>query len=181
MPSEPMASGSKTDYNGFMEKRFYSYNDIHRTVKALSDKIKGSHLKPEIMIAIGGGGFIPARILRTFLEIPIYTVSIALYEGKQTGEKGPQITQWLDKPEELVENRRVLIVDEVDDSGTTIAFCAEQLARYNPAEIGLAVLHRKDKPKKAELPKLVDHYFCGEELGDEWICYPWDALDIDNR
>ncbi len=168
-------------YNGPMEKKYYSYNDIHRTVKTLADKIKSSHLKPEIMIAIGGGGFIPARILRTFLEIPIHTVSIALYEGKQTGERGPQITQWLDKPEELIENRRILIVDEVDDTGTTIAFCTEQLEKYNPAEVGLAVLHRKDKPKKAELPKMVDHYFCGEELGDEWICYPWDALDIDNR
>ncbi|MDC7219614.1 MAG: phosphoribosyltransferase [Spirochaetales bacterium] len=164
-----------------MEKRFYSYNDIHRTVKILADKVMASPLKPEFMIAIGGGGFIPARILRTYLDIPIFTVNIVLYEGKQTGEKGPQITQWLDKPDELLENRRVLIVDEVDDSGATVAFCKEHLSQHNPSEIGLAVLHRKNKPKKVELPQLVEHYFCGEELGDEWICYPWDALDIDNR
>lgn len=163
-----------------MEKKIFTYNDIHETVKKLAKMITESHLKPEIMIAIGGGGFIPARILRTFLNIPIYTISVALYEGKQTGEKGPVVTQWLDKPQELLENRRILIVDEVDDTGSTIAFCTKMLADYKPSEIGLAVLHRKNKPKKEKLPDLVDDYFAGEELGDEWICYPWDMPDIDD-
>lgn len=162
-----------------MEKKIYTYNDIHRSVKILSEKIGESHLKPEIIIAIGGGGFIPARILRTYLEIPIYAINIVLYEGKQTGETGPQVTQWLDKPQEVLENRRILVVDEVDDTGTTLAFCVELLAKYNPAQIGLAVIHKKNKPKKIQLPSLVDEYFAAEEIGDEWICYPWDALDID--
>lgn len=164
-----------------MDKKVYSYDDIHRTVCRLAQKIIESPLKPELMIAIGGGGFIPARILRTYLEIPIYTISVVLYEGKQTGEKGPRVTQWLDRPAELLENRRVLIVDEVDDTGTTIAFCTELIGQHGPAETGLAVIHKKIKEKRADAPSLVDHYFAGEELGDEWICYPWDAVDIDHR
>lgn len=31
-------------------------------------------------VAIGGGGFIPARILRTFIKIPILAVGIKLYD-----------------------------------------------------------------------------------------------------
>jgi hypoxanthine phosphoribosyltransferase len=164
-----------------MKKKFYSYKEIHRTVCLLAQKIIDSPLKPELIVAIGGGGFIPARILRTYLEIPIYTINVVLYEGKVTGEMGPRVTQWLDKPEELLENRRILVVDEVDDTGTTIACCMNLLKKYKPAETGLAVLHRKRKEKTTDSITLVDHYYAGEELEDEWICYPWDAIDIDNR
>jgi hypoxanthine phosphoribosyltransferase len=33
-----------------------------------------------LQVAIGGGGFIPARILRTFIKIPILAVGIKLYD-----------------------------------------------------------------------------------------------------
>ena len=38
------------------------------------------------MIAIGGGGFIPARMLRCFLEIPIYAVTTAYYDNDHEGQ-----------------------------------------------------------------------------------------------
>ena len=53
------------------QKIWYTYDDIHRVIKALAEKIQNSGVKYDAMIAIGGGGFIPARMLRCFLEIPI--------------------------------------------------------------------------------------------------------------
>eukprot|EP00808_Paulinella_micropora_P017508 g8269.t1 len=35
--------------------------------------------RPDLIIAIGGGGFIPARILRTVLHIPILAIALELY------------------------------------------------------------------------------------------------------
>ena len=35
---------------------------------------------PDVIVAIGGGGFIPARMLRTELKIPILAVSLELYD-----------------------------------------------------------------------------------------------------
>jgi len=26
-----------------------------------------------------------------------------------------------------------------------------------------------------------DHYFAARTVGDEWICYPWEATDIDEH
>jgi uncharacterized protein len=89
---------------------------------------------PNVMIAIGGGGFVPARILRTFLKrtgaknIPIVAIGLSLYEDipQKDGpeeEAGVAVvrTQWLDFStiggQDLI-GKRVLIVDEVDDTRT---------------------------------------------------------------
>lgn len=65
------------------QKIWYTYDDIHRVIKALAEKIRNAGVKYDAMIAIGGGGFIPARMLRCFLEIPIYAVTTALRQRQR--------------------------------------------------------------------------------------------------
>src|SRR5437762_12617308 len=89
---------------------------------------------PNVMSAIGGGGFVPARILRTFLKrpgsknIPIVAIGLSLYEDipQKEGpeeEAGVEVirTQWLDFSTigglDLI-GKNILIVDEVDDTRT---------------------------------------------------------------
>jgi hypoxanthine phosphoribosyltransferase len=43
------------------------------------------------------------------------------------------------------------------------------------------VLHNKRKEKRGALPPEIQRYWAGEELEDRWICYPWDALDIERH
>lgn len=105
------------------------------------------------MIAIGGGGYVPARILRSFLKksgspnIPIQAIGLSLYEelpsthpsGSNTpGEvevPGTKVTrtQWLDltslgEMKNLV-GKRILIVDEVDDTRTTLEYAVKELEK----------------------------------------------------
>ena len=105
------------------------------------------------MIAIGGGGYVPARILRSFLKkpgspnIPIQAIGLSLYEelpsthpsGRNTpGEieqPGTKVTRthWLDltslgEMENLV-GKRILIVDEVDDTRTTLEYAVKELEK----------------------------------------------------
>lgn len=42
----------------------------------------------------------------------------------------------------------------------------------------------KDKQKKGVLPKEMTEggrYVAARTVGDEWICYPWEATDIDEH
>lgn len=55
-------------------KNCIDYNDIHRVCAETSKRIMESEFHPELILAIDGGGFIPARIMRTFLKVPIKTV-----------------------------------------------------------------------------------------------------------
>ena len=112
------------------------------------------------MIAIGGGGYVPARILRlvigtlfvireadygsSFLKqpgsanIPIQAIGLSLYEnlGKDgpVEEPGTKVTrtQWLDLSSLEMANligKNILIVDEVDDTRTTLEYAVKELEK----------------------------------------------------
>lgn len=194
------------------EKLYISYNHVHKLCQEAADIIK-TKFRPDLMVAIGGGGFIPARILRTFLKepgqknIPIQAIGLSLYEDLGVAEEdveaaGAQVirTQWLDfgtmaqRSVELI-GKTVLIVDEVDDTRTTLHYAlselekdvkeqAEKLGRKDKTTFLIFVLHNKDKPKNAELPKDMineGRYIASRTVPDVWIAYPWEAKDIETH
>lgn len=192
------------------EKLYISYNIVHKLCKKAAEEIKASGNRVDLIIAIGGGGFIPARILRSFLKdgkgnIPIQAIGLSLYEDMGNAEAdtiGKEVvrTQWLDFGNlsnhlDTLIGKNVIIVDEVDDTRTTLHYAVTELqadVAKVEKELGLAtptkflvfVLHNKNKPKKAELPPSImqaGHYIVGEEVDDVWIAYPWDAVDIDEH
>ncbi|CCC67758.1 hypothetical protein NCAS_0A12000 [Naumovozyma castellii] len=194
------------------EKQYISYNNVHQLCQVSATKIK--NFKPDLIIAIGGGGFIPARILRTFLKEPgvptirIFAIILSLYEdlntvGSVAEEVGVTVqrTQWIDYEQcklDLV-GKNVLIVDEVDDTRTTLHYALSELEKdaadqakaqgidleKNPekkTKFGIFVLHDKLKPKKADLPDEIlkdeNRYFAAKTVPDQWYAYPWESTDI---
>ncbi|OMP81857.1 Xanthine phosphoribosyltransferase 1 [Diplodia seriata] len=163
------------------------------------------------MIAIGGGGYVPARILRSFLKrpgnpnIPIQAIGLSLYESLGTDDEveapGTKVTrtQWLDLSSLEMANligKNVLIVDEVDDTRTTLEYAVRELEKDveqatqklgrsgEKTTFSIFVLHNKDKTKKGTLPQsLMDsgNYTAAQTVGDVWINYPWEAMDIDEH
>lgn len=163
-----------------MKKIWYTYEDIHRAIKSLADTIHHAQQPFDAMIAIGGGGFIPARMLRTYLNIPIYTVTLSYYDINDQPTDRPQKIQWTDGLAAQLKDKRLLVVDEVDDSRVTLEYCIRELQKDGFTQLGVAVLHEKRKPKKGALPDNLP-YYSGIQVEDWWINYPWDALDIDSH
>lgn len=192
-------------------KIFVSYEKIHKLCQESAKKL--AEFNPQVIIAIGGGGFIPARILRSFLKrekhdsknIPIQAIGLSLYEdmGKDEDTIGKEVvrTQWLDFSA-LQEHRldligkNLLIVDEVDDTRTTLKYAVSELQKdldklakdtgreNEKTNISVFVLHNKLKKKNAELPDELmksGKYVAAETTADEWIVYPWEAVDIDEH
>ena len=160
------------------EKYCLSYRQIHETVKELARRVTEAGFDPDVIVAIGTGGFIPARILKTFINRPIYAVGISYYGLDNLPKATPQTIQWIDEVERKLSGKRVLLVDEVDDSRVTLEHCLKELLRHRPEEIAVVVLHNKNKEKRGRLPREIRHYFAGREMEDRWISYPWDAEDI---
>ena len=147
-------------------------------MKDLSCQIRESGFEPDYIVAIGTGGFIPARMIKTFINRPILTVGIAYYDLNDNIMDTPHIIQWIDEPQVKLEGKKILLVDEVDDSRATIGYCLEKLLTHNPQEIAVTVVHNKKKEKRGSIPPEIKKYFAGETMDDKWICYPWDADDI---
>ncbi|KAI5848055.1 phosphoribosyltransferase-like protein [Tricharina praecox] len=198
-----------------VQRKYITYNQVHKLCQESAQKIL-NEFKPSLMIAIGGGGYVPARILRSFLKtkdsanIPIQAIGLSLYEKLSTGNSsssGPEEkaghtvtrTQWLDfsavKNSDLV-GRNILIVDEVDDTRTTLQYAVQELQKDvemaaekmgrkgEETRFFVFVLHNKNKDKKGVLPEDMmreGRYLAAETVGDEWCCYPWEATDIDEH
>ncbi len=63
-----------------MDDKFYvSYNTVPKLIKKLAERIEESGFDPDVIVAIGSGGFIPARIIKTFINRPIFAVGISYY------------------------------------------------------------------------------------------------------
>jgi hypoxanthine phosphoribosyltransferase len=162
-----------------MNEYYFSYQQIHKTTQQCAEKITASGFMPDMILAIGAGGFIPARILRTYISKPIFTVAISYYDAQDKPTEMPKKHQWLDDIE--IAGKKILLVDEVDDSRSTLEYCLTELLQHNPAEVAVFVLHNKNKPKRGKYPAAIKHIFIGEELEDKWIRYPWDAKNIDEH
>lgn len=162
-----------------MDKYRFTYQDIHRTVSGLADRVVSSGYETDIIVAIGSGGFIPARMLRTYINKPILAVGIAYYDQHNQATHNPRKVQWIEEAERQLRGKRILLVDEVDDSRVTLEYCVRELMLHHPASIAVAVLHNKLKEKRGAMPGQVALYLSGLDIEDKWVCYPWDAKDID--
>ena len=81
----------RTEVDG---KLYFSYADVHEACSSCIDAIKA--FNPDVIVAIGGGGFIPARMIRTELKtVPILAVSLELYDDKtDTARTEVKKNQW---------------------------------------------------------------------------------------
>jgi len=192
-----------------VKKVYVTYNEIHKLCQKSAPKIL-DEFNPNLMIAIGGGGYVPARILRSFLKqpgapnIPIQAIGLSLYEQLSGSDPieapGTKVTrtQWLDLSSLEMNNligKNVLIVDEVDDTRTTLEYAVKELekdvetarkeqGRTEKTKFSIFVLHNKDKEKKGKLPDDMvndNRYLAAVTVPDVWICYPWEATDIDEH
>lgn len=154
---------------------------MHKLVKGLAERVEKSGYDPDVIVAIGSGGFIPARILKTFIHRPIYAVGISYYGTDHSHADHPHKIQWIDEVQSQLTGKKILLIDEVDDTRATLAYCVGELLKYRPEEVAVLVLHNKLKKKDVEMPTEVKRYFAGEEIPDIWIGYPWDAADIDEH
>jgi uncharacterized protein len=160
------------------DKLYFSYAQIHDTIRHLAQVIESSGFDPDVIVAIGTGGFIPARILKTYIDRPILTVGLKLYDENNHPAQSPRKIQWIDEVEKKLSGRRILLVDEVDDSRTTLEYCLRELLNHHPDEVAVGVLHNKNKEKRGAFPPQVKRIFVGQEIEDQWVVYPWDAVDI---
>lgn len=143
-----------------------SWDDVQRLTETVAGKITASGYKPDIVVAVSRGGFDPARILCDQLAIRrLVSVQVEAYDGMV---KRPEPVVILPVNADLG-GKRVLMADDVSDSGASLLVAREHLVERGASEVRIATLHIK--PWSRFVP---DYY---AESVDAWVVYPWELRE----
>lgn len=150
-----------------------SWNRFYALARRLAYQVLDSGYRPDTLVAIGRGGYMPARILSDFLGIMDLT-SFKIEHYTATRKSRRAVVRYPLSTD--LSGRRVLLVDDVNDSGDTFATALEHVRSCgNPAEVRTAVLHHKT------VSRYTPDYFVRRVVKWRWIIYPWAiAEDLGN-
>jgi len=135
----------------------------------LAVEVAASGWRPDAIVAVLRGGVVPALVVSDVLGVDKFYAVRARHWGvlKEVYER-PVIEQL---PHGSLEGAKVLVVDEVADTGKTLKSVVEALSEARPKEVKTAVVHLK--PTSEFLPD-----FYAEKLEEwKWIFYPWSLVE----
>lgn len=142
-----------------------SWNRVVRDTIKLSKSIIDSGFKPDIVVAIGRGGYVPARILCDYLLIRDLTSIKVEHWGIAATETEKAVIKFRLCTD--IKDKSVLLVDDITDTGDTLRVSLKYLKDFGPKTIKTAVLIHKT------CSVIVPDYFISKIIKWHWVIFPW--------
>lgn len=144
-----------------------TWNQVYDMLLNLAEKIRKNGFKPDIIVGVSRGGWPPARVLSDLLDNPnLANVRAEFYLGVAETKGEPTLTQPVSV---AVAGKKVLIVDEVADTGKSLKLVKEHIIKEGAAEVKVATVYYK--PWSIIMP---DYY---EKETNRWIVFPWEIKE----
>ncbi|MDH3527366.1 MAG: phosphoribosyltransferase [Gammaproteobacteria bacterium] len=146
-----------------------SWQRMYQLASQLAFAILDSGFQPDVIVGIARGGYVPARILCDFLDVYALT-SIRVVHYASGARKQP-LAEVTDSLCTDITGKRVLIVDDVSDTGDTYEVAIRHLAGFEPLEIRTAVLlHKTTASYRPD-------YIGRKVIKWRWMIYPWALIE----
>lgn len=148
-----------------------SWQDVENDILKIIGQMNQAGFEPDIIVSIARSGLIPASMIAyTLGNKQLYVIKVDFSKVQKAGQDQelfdrPVITQELTKD---VQGLKVLVVDEMVVSGSTLKLVKSYMEIKNPKEVHYAVLY------KQPWAEFQPDYF-GREI-TEWPLYPWKEL-----
>jgi hypoxanthine phosphoribosyltransferase len=144
-----------------------SWDEIYEMLLALANMIKRDMFKPEVIVGVSRGGWPPARVMSDLLgNIELANVRVEFYRSVAETKSEPIITQPLSMS---VEGKRVLVMDDVADTGKSLKIVREHVVERGAKESRVATIYYK--PWSIIIP---DYYV---RVTRKWIVFPWERKE----
>ncbi|MGC9148234.1 MAG: phosphoribosyltransferase [Sulfolobales archaeon] len=145
-----------------------TWEDVFSRIRTLSKKIYSSGYIPDAILGIFRNGWIISRLLGDLLGVDeIGGIGIKFYRGVGETRERPLVTSGATIN---IRDLRILLVDDVSDSGRTLQVAVDLARLYGAREVRTATLYIKKKTM------LIPDYFV-EEV-DRWIVFPWEYGEV---
>ena len=154
------------DSSDLQQKEILTWEGFGVASRELAQTIADDGYEPEIIIAVARGGLVAAGALSYALGVKLSdAINVEFYTDVHTTLPDPILLEpMLDVAS--ISGRKLLVVDDVADSGRTMKLVLEIL-RDQGAEVRSAVLYEKSV-------SVVKPDYTWRHT-DEWIVFPWSA------
>ncbi|MEL9929925.1 MAG: phosphoribosyltransferase, partial [Sulfolobales archaeon] len=140
------------------------WEDVFSGIRALAKKIYESGYIPDAVVGIFRNGWIIGRLLGDLLGVEeIGGVGVKFYKSIGETRERPLV---ISGPTISVRDQRILLADDVSDSGRTLQVAVDLVRLYGAREVRTATLYIKKRTM------LIPDYYHGET--DKWIIFPWE-------
>ena len=150
-----------------MKKLWYQWDEMRRDVNTLCRDITLDKFDPQVIVGLSRGGLTPGVMMSHWLQKPFKPVKASLRDFPEWEDYLPKKT-----------DERVLIVDDICDSGETFARMKSYIKgpRMNqplelPVEVRFASLWWNNECD------FEPHYYvqeCAKDTEGIWIHFPWE-------
>jgi len=160
-----------------MKKIYYTWQQVEGACLELTRQIASSNWRPDYIVGIGRGGLIPANLLSQYTGVKMCSLDISLRDGGDTVSN-------LGMAEDAYNGKNILIVDDINDQGSTIAWikqdwpsgCHPNHPAWNKIwghTVRFATLTNNLASKES-----VDYTVWEVNKVDEncWLVYPWEEF-----
>jgi xanthine phosphoribosyltransferase len=147
---------------------YISYEAFLADLEAVAEKVAAGAWRPDFLVGIGRGGLVPAAYLSHRLDIAMLSVDVS------SGEAGFADELLVKLAGKLRGGQRILIVDDINDSGGTIAMLRAALAGDSggPERLRVAVLLSNVRSRAQ-----ADYWSRTIDRAEDkrWFVFPWEA------
>lgn len=137
-------------------RQLYDFSEVDRAIARMADALTRDYRErnPVCLVLLNGGVIFAGRLL-PLLDFPLEQdyVHATRYEGKTAGGH----LSWRTPPQEDLQGRHVLVLDDVLDEGATLTAVMDACADQGAASVCSAVLVDKRHERKA-IPNLRADY-----------------------
>ena len=144
-----------------------TWDEIYEMLLSLAEKIQRDNFRPDLIVGVCRGGWPPARVMSDLLGNPkLANISVEFYVDVAETKNKPVLTQSITVP---VEGKKILILDDVADTGKTLKLVKEHLFSRGAEEVRIATIYYK--PWSIVVP---DYY---EKETKRWVVFPWERKE----
>ena len=144
------------------------WEKFYQLSRIAAKKIRESGYQPDVIIGLARGGWIFSRVLCDFLGVKdLFSLKVEHWgiTANPDGEAKVRHPLSID-----LSNKKILIADDITDTGESMEKSVEHIKSLNPAEIKTVTLRHIEGAKF-----IPDHF--GEEIKWIWVIFPWNYVE----
>ncbi|MEM0344466.1 MAG: phosphoribosyltransferase [Thermofilaceae archaeon] len=147
--------------------KLVKWEEVVEWCRRLAEIVESSGFKPDLVVSIARGGYVPARLLCDFLDVHDLVSIQVLHWGKAAEITAVAHVKY---PYDIdLTGKRVLLVDDIVDTGDSVIVAREFIqSRWKPLELKVAAMQWI-----SPVAKIKPDFYVEDVKEWIWYQYPW--------